>query len=376
LKGTPTASSSEHDLNESARARLIAFYLPQFHPIPENDAWWGKGFTEWRKVVQGKPLFKGHYQPRLPGELGYYDLRAGETREQQAELARAYGIHGFCYYHYWFNGRQLLERPFREVLESGRPDFPFCLCWANESWTRAWDGRTGESLIEQKYSREDDRAHLRWLASAFRDARYIRVHGKPLFLVYRVCDMPDPRTTAEVWREEAHKLGIGELFLCRVESNFEDERGDPRALGFDAAVEFQPDALALGTPEQRTRSWERRRKLRLASPAFASNHIWDYGEVAKTMLAKRQPDYPHFPGIMTGFDSSPRRKERAHIFRNSLPELYREWLHTLVARAQRLPPEERIIFVNAWNEWAEGANLEPDAKFGRAYLEATHSALG
>jgi lipopolysaccharide biosynthesis protein len=362
--------------NEQTDTRLIAFYLPQFHPIPENDEWWGKGFTEWRNVVQAKPLFKGHYQPQLPGELGYYDLRLAETREAQANLARIFGIHGFCYYHYWFNGRRLLERPFQQVLDTGKPDFPFCLCWANESWTRAWDGRTGEYLIQQKYSDEDDRAHLQWLAKAFQDERYIRVQGKPLFLVYRACDLPNPKQTTDIWRAEAKRLGLGELYLCRVESNFEDERGDPRALGFDAAVEFQPDALALGEPEQRTKQWENRRKLGLASTAFAKNHIWDYGQVAQQMLEKPNPVYPLFPAVMTGFDSSPRRKSRAHIFRNGSPELYESWLRAVIARVRARKPEERIVFINAWNEWAEGAHLEPDARYGRGYLEATLRALG
>ncbi|HEX5272668.1 MAG TPA: glycoside hydrolase family 99-like domain-containing protein, partial [Gemmataceae bacterium] len=224
--------------------RLVAFYLPQYHPIPENDAWWGPGFTEWRNVVRARPLFPGHYQPHLPADLGFYDLRVPEARAAQADLARAHGIHGFCYYHYWFGGRRLLERPFAEVLATGRPDFPFCLCWANENWTRAWDGQTRHMLVGQTYSEEDDVNHLRWLATAFRDPRYIRVEGKPLFLVYRALRIPSPLSTTTRWREEARKLGVGELYLCRVES-FPDERGDPAALGFDAAVEFQPDWVSL-----------------------------------------------------------------------------------------------------------------------------------
>jgi hypothetical protein len=195
--------------------RLIAFYLPQFHPIPENDDWWGKGFTEWRNVVQAKPLFPGHYQPHLPADLGFYDLRVPETRQAQADLAREYGIHGFCYYHYWFKGRRLLERPFNEVLTSGQPDFPFCLCWANESWTRAWDGQSGVILMKQEYSEEDDYQHIRWLSNVFRDKRYIRYEGKPLFLVYRVRDLPNPLQTTEIWRNEARRAGIGELSCAK-----------------------------------------------------------------------------------------------------------------------------------------------------------------
>jgi len=245
-------------LNDELKARLIAFYLPQYHPIPENDCWWGKGFTEWTNVTKAQPLFAGHYQPHLPADLGFYDLRLPEARQAQVDLAREYGIYGFCYYHYWFNGRRLLERPLAEVLSSGEPDFPFCLCWANESWTKRWDGVEGTVLMEQRYTVEDDRAHLCWLAGVFRDQRYIRVGGKPLLLVYRATKMVNPLRTTSIWREEARKLGIGELYLCRVEC-FGNERVDPTTIGFDAGVEFQPDWLYLGTPlRQETRwSWAR-----------------------------------------------------------------------------------------------------------------------
>src|SRR5262245_7933162 len=191
--------------------RLIAVYLPQFHPIPENDRSWGKGFTEWTNVAQAKPMFRGHYQPHLPADLGFYDLRLPEARRAQADLAQAHGIHGFCYYHYWFHGRRLLERPFDEVLASGEPDFPFCLCWANEPWTRRWDGKDQEILMPQEYSDRDDLAHIRWLARAFQDRRYIRVDGRPMFLVYRASRLPDPARTAATWREEARRLGAGDL---------------------------------------------------------------------------------------------------------------------------------------------------------------------
>src|SRR5690242_15190569 len=206
--------------------RLIAFYLPQYHPIPENDLWWGKGFTEWTSVAKAKPLFRKHYQPHLPADLGFYDLRLPETRSAQAQLARENGIYGFCYYHYWFNGKLLLERPFNEVLASSQPDFPFCLCWANENWTRAWDGLEHDILVAQEYDAEDDRRHIHWLVEAFRDRRYIRVNGKPLLLVYRVSNLPDPLQTASLWREEAHKLGIGDIYLATVES-FPKDRIDP-----------------------------------------------------------------------------------------------------------------------------------------------------
>jgi lipopolysaccharide biosynthesis protein len=355
---------------DSSAVRPIAFYLPQFHPTPENDGWWGKGFTEWRNVVQGRPLFRGHYQPHLPADLGFYDLRLPEAREAQAELARRHGIHGFCYYHYWFNERRLLGRPFEEVLASGRPDFPFCLCWANEDWTRAWDGRSGEHLIRQQYSEEDDRQHIRWLAQAFRDERYIKVGGRPLFLVYRATLLPDPRRTTDVWRGEAQRLGIGDLFLCRVES-FGDERGDPADFGFDAAVEFQPDWSHLGTPLRRQRPWRLARKLGWSDQAYRENRIFEYVSVVRRMSRRGRPAYRRFPCVTPGWDNTPRRKSDAVILKNSTPNLYEAWLRAAIDQSEMDPPDERLVFINAWNEWAEGNHLEPCRRWGRAYLDAT-----
>ena len=225
--------------------KLIAFYLPQFHPIPENDAWWGEGFTEWRNVANARPLFDGHYQPHLPSSLGFYDLRLPETREAQAELARAHGITGFCYYHYWFSGKQLLERPFEEVLASGRPDFPFCLCWANEPWSRRWDGQEQDVLQPQSYSEEDDRRHIAWLLPAFLDERAIRVDGKPLFLVYQGRELPDPARTVEIWQEAAREAGLPGIHLVSVETGW-DEGWDASQVGFDGKVLFQPQFSILG----------------------------------------------------------------------------------------------------------------------------------
>ncbi len=212
--------------------RLIAFYLPQFHPIPENDRWWGKGFTEWTNVARARPLFQEHEQPRLPADLGFYDLRVPEVREAQAGLARAHGIHGFCYYHYWFGGKRLLERPLDEVLASGKPDFPFCVCWANESWTRRWDGGNDEMIVEQKHGPEDDRAFIESLLPMFRDKRYIRVNGRPLLLVYRVDLFPDARRTAGIWREATREAGLEEPYLVTVESFA--NAADPQSIGCSA----------------------------------------------------------------------------------------------------------------------------------------------
>ncbi|PSB59046.1 glycoside hydrolase family 99-like domain-containing protein [Chamaesiphon polymorphus] len=362
-------------MNKPIDIKAIAFYLPQYHPIPENDRWWGKGFTEWTNVTKARPLFEGHYQPHQPADLGFYDLRLPEVRQAQADLATAYGIHGFCYYHYWFTGKRLLERPFNDVLATTEPDFPFCLCWANENWTRRWDGQDEDVLAEQVYGDADDRQHIRYLAQAFQDPRYIRIDDKPLFLVYRANRIPNPLETAKTWREEARQLGIGEIFLARVES-FYDEQNDPKSIGFDAAVEFQPDWSRLGWPLQRGRKWSLARTLKLAESAYAENTIYDYATIVEQMLAKPLSDYKRFPCVTPAWDNSARRKDgNATILHHSTPELYEKWLETVVQRELTNPNSDRVIFVNAWNEWAEGNHLEPCQKWGHAYLEATQRVL-
>jgi lipopolysaccharide biosynthesis protein len=361
-------------LIDNLDTRAIAFYLPQYHPVPENDEWWGKGFTEWRNVTRALPQFPGHYQPHLPADLGFYDLRLPEARQAQADLARSYGIHGFCYYHYWFNGRRILERPFNEVLNSGNPDFPFCLCWANENWTKRWDGLDQEILLEQVYSEDDDRLHMQWLAQAFQDPRYIRVDGKPLFLVYRAAKMSNPLNTAKTWREEAKKLGIGDIFLCRVES-FPDEHDDPSLIGFDACVEFQPDWTQLGAKLQSSKPWRLARKLHLAESAYATHNIYDYAEMVEQMLAKPKPTYKRFPCVTPSWDNTARRKSGATILRDATPEVYEYWLSQVVQDICAHPSNDKLLFINAWNEWAEGNHLEPCQKWGHAYLEATQRVL-
>jgi lipopolysaccharide biosynthesis protein len=349
--------------------RLIAFYLPQFHPTHENDRWWGKGFTEWRNVATSRPLFRGHYQPHIPADLGFYDLRLPEVREAQADLAREYGISGFCYYHYRFGGKRLLERPFEEVLRSGQPDFPFCLCWANESWTRAWDGRSGDVLIEEEYSEEDDRQHIQWLLDVFGDRRYIRVESKPIFLIYRANRLPNPIRTTSIWREEARKQGIGEIFLCRVES-FHDEHTDPKGIGFDAAIEFQPDWMCLGLPLRRGIMWRLSQELRLSKNAYRDHDIFAYEEVIKRMVQKPTPPYRRFPCVTPSWDNSARRNKGAVILKGSNPMLYEKWLKAVVEREISSHSGDHVVFINAWNEWAEGNHLEPDLHFGHGYLEA------
>lgn len=357
------------DVSEMAGStRSVAFLLPQFHTIPENDRWWGEGFTEWSNVLPATPRFPGHEQPHVPGELGAYDLRDPDTRAAQAHLAREHGVDAFCYYHYWFNGHRLLHEPFDAVLASGEPDLPFLLCWANENWTRAWNGSDRDVLIAQHYDDEDDRAHLRHLAPAFADPRYVRVDGKPIFLVYRASRLPDPRRTTDNWRAEAQRLGLGELHLARVES-FSDERGDPRRLGFDSAVEFQPNWRQIRASAMQAGIRRIGRKLRVSrfEPPFTT---YDYHSLVEGALTAIPPQYPRSPCVTPRWDNSPRRGRGAVIVTDSTPEAYAAWVHQVVDRDA---PE--LLFVNAWNEWGEGAHLEPCEQWGRAYLEAHRDAV-
>jgi hypothetical protein len=351
-----------------AKIKPIAFYLPQYHPIPENDQWWGKGFTEWTNVTKARPWFRGHYQPHLPADLGFYDLRLPEAREAQAELATEYGIYGFCYYHYWFHGRRLLERPFNEVLASGRPDFPFSLCWANENWTRRWDGAERKVLVEQTYSREDDLNHIRWLINAIKDRRYIRVEDKPLLLVYRAGELPFASQTTEIWRTEALRAGIGDIFLCAVESNFHSSRLDPAQIGFDAAVEFQPSLFSR-------RSLARKIWGRLLR-GVSNEIILEYSEIIERSLQAPIPPFRWFRCVTPSWDNTCRKKSGVLILNGTTPEKYGEWLKEILRRTPPLASGEKIVFINAWNEWAEGNHLEPCQRWGRGYLEATRAALG
>ena len=371
---SPRSTASLNSNNEMSDVRAIAVYLPQYHPVPENDEWWGKGFTEWRNVTKARPLFPGHYQPHLPADLGFYDLRLPELREAQAALARQYGIHGFCHYHYWFNGRRILERPFNEVLASGKPEFPFCLCWANENWTRTWDGLDRQVLLEQRYSAEDDLAHIRSLLPAFADSRYIRIGNRPVFLVYRTELLPEPARTAEIWRNEVARAGLGELYLVRVE-NFVSGI-DPASIGFDAAMEFAPDGVHVGALRYRGAAHRLLSKAKLLPEVYASGKVASYRAMMLGMLAKADPGFKRFRCVSPMWDNTARRGANARVYVGSTPELYAQWLEEISRQTiENSPPEEQIVFINAWNEWAEGCHLEPDLKWGHRYLEATASAL-
>ncbi len=359
--------------------RVIAFYLPQYHPIPENDAWWGKGFTEWTNVTKARPLFRGHYQPHLPADLGFYDLRVAESREAQAELARQYGVTGFCYYHYWFAGKRLLNRPFDEVLMSGKPDFPFCLCWANENWTRIWDGGEDEVLMKQTYSEEDDVAHIRWLTRAFADERYIRIDGKPIFIIYRAHKLPNLKRTTDLWRHECRRLGVGELFLCRVDTAA--DTSPPSEVGLDAAVEFQPGWWELGAPlgcgarGLRHFRWNDVRFLLRRTFLDDRTNVQNYSHLVSSMSTRAMPPYPRFPCITPSWDNSPRRRRGAIVFIKSSPALFQQWAANTLAKLKNSTSTAPILFINAWNEWAEGNHLEPDQRYGREYLEALQRAV-
>lgn len=347
----------------SLPVRLIAFYLPQFHPIPENDAWWGRGFTEWTNVVRGRPQFPGHYQPHLPGELGFYDLRVPEVMARQVELAKLYGIGGFAFYYYWFAGKRLLERPLEDYLSSDL-DLPFCLCWANENWSRRWDGRDDQILIAQKHSPEDDLAFIQAIAKYLRDPRYIRVDERPLLMVYRPALLPDPAATARRWRGWCRDNGIGEIYLAYTQS-FESE--PPEDYGFDAAVEFPPNN---SHPVDITKQIQER------SPDFKGT-IYDWTIYPERSRHYEPCDYRLFRGVNPSWDNEARRRGRGAVFLGSTPAGYRQWLENAIGDtlARFSEPSERLVFINAWNEWAEGAHLEPDDRHGYAYLQATRDAL-
>lgn len=360
--------------------RFIAFYLPQFYPTPYNDEWWGKGFTEWTNVVQGRPHFKGHYQPHLPADLGFYDLRLPEAREAQADLARQFGVHGFCYYHYWFHGTRILERPFHEVLASGKPTLPFCICWANESWTRTWKGHKDKVLMRQQYSHQDDVAHVRHLLPALSDDRYIKVEGKPLVLVYRVELLPDPRATAQTWRDEAERLGLPGLFLVSVESNYVLGNTSPTEAGFDASMRFQPNfagfakssilSKSLGSV-LRSRYPKLHAMIKRSQPQSTEDHIFSYSDIYQLWRAGSERSERHFECVTPMWDNSARRHRGAYIINNSSPKLYEQWLRDAVERTSADSDGQKTVFINAWNEWAEGCHLEPCQKWGHQYLDAT-----
>ena len=357
--------------------RLIAYYLPQYHPIPENDAWWGEGFTEWTNVVKAKPLFRGHYQPHLPADLGFYDLRVPEVRERQAELARTAGIEGFCYWHYWFAGKQLLERPFKEVLASGKPDFPFCLAWANQSWTGIWHGNPEKLLIEQTYPGPDDHiAHFNVLLPAFLDPRYLRVESKPIFLVFQPSDLD--AAWVNLWQSLARESCLEGLYLVGIVKN-EQEARRVHALGFDACTISRTNGRAtqrLGARDTIKRLFgERNARYVYQKILTQPFDVFDYRKATQFPDLPQELPLDFFPCVMPGWDNTPRSGLNGQVFQRSSPELFQQHLRQAVDRVQKYAPERQIVIIKSWNEWAEGNYLEPDLKFGTDFLAAVTQVL-
>lgn len=354
-------------LTTKAATRAIAFYLPQYHPIPENDEWWGKGFTEWTNTAKAKPLFPGHYQPHVPADLGFYDLRVPETRVAQAEMARAYGIEAFCYYHYWFGGQRLLERPFNEVLASGQPDFPFCLCWANATWSGIWHGNPKRILMEQTYpGTEDYEAHFRELLPAFRDERYLKVDGKPLFIIYKPKDVPDVQHVAQLFRQMAEQAGLPGIYLVGVSHH---DNWDPKINGFDAAVVQNLPGLTSKVPWRHTLL-----KLRTKLGGYRLS-IYQYKDLLKSFVPECTQQMEYLPCVIPSWDNTPRSGMNGLVMEGSTPELFRQSLRQALEYVSGKPPEHRLVFLKSWNEWAEGNHMEPDQRFGHAYLEVLRNEL-
>ncbi len=347
--------------------RFIAFYLPQFHPISENDQWWGKGFTEWNNVTTATELFEGHLQPRRPTSLGYYDLRVPESVNAQFELAKQYGIDAFCYYYYWFDGKRVLERPLQDLVEGNTGPFPFCICWANEDWTRSWDGLSGEVLLAQKHSIESDFRFIQDIEPLLRHPDYIRQNDKLVLLIYRADKLATPKKTVKAWRKWCRKEGIGELHLCAVQSFGFD---DPRPYGFDAAVEFPPHSVHEKYPD--TKYYQELNEIQFTVEQFKGS-VFDYQTYADAFINRPREPYSLHRGCFLAWDNTARRKKSADIFHNFSVNQYRNWLSQSTAKSA-VENKQGLVFINAWNEWAEGAVLEPDSFFGYELLEATQQA--
>jgi lipopolysaccharide biosynthesis protein len=342
--------------------RMVAFYLPQFHPTPENDQWWGKGFTEWTNVTKAQPLFEGHYQPHLPTDFGFYDLRVRQTRREQISVAKAHGIDAFCYHYYWFSGRRLLHEPLDDMLSDAASDMPFCLCWANESWTRRWDAADHQVLMEQKYLPGDSLQFIRDVAPLLRDARYLKVDGRPFLIIYRVQHMPDAPAAIAVWRAYCHEVGIGEIHVCAALTHGNESY---QQFGCDSGVEFPPHNMRCESLAG---------QLRFSEPFFG--YAVQYADVARSFLKRQYVQGPRiFKTVFPSWDNTARTGARAVVVLNGTPANYGRWLGATLAAASAHPSgQEQLVFINAWNEWAEGCHLEPDRRHGDAFLKATLNA--
>lgn len=353
--------------NKKNDIKAIAFYLPQYHPTPENDQWWGKGFTEWTNVGKAKPLFRGHDQPKVPADLGYYDLRLPEVRIAQAELAKEYGIDGFCYYHYWFGeGKQMLERPFNEVLSSGEPDFPFMLCWANESWHSKFWSYNGvyskKVLVEQKYGDEMEyERHFFSLLGAFKDPRYIQIDGKPVFMIYKPLEFPDVENFIKKWQSLAIENGLKGIFFIGQYGNPKGCKAEMENKGFDAFNSLRLFDLFY------KKGLVNKLKKKLRS-LIHRPHILKYETVMKHLVSEEDMEDDVFPTIVPNWDHTPRSKSAGNLLKDATPELFEKHLENVFSLLKRKKGEP-VCFIKSWNEWGEGNYMEPDSKFGLRYLE-------
>lgn len=374
--------------------KLIALYLPQFHPIPENDKWWGPGFTEWTNVAQAHPLFRGHYQPRIPADLGFYDLRLPETREAQAKLAKEAGVAAFCYYHYWFAGKQLLERPFNEVVQSGSPDFPFCLCWANHTWSSAtWTakGKQAQVLMEQTYpGTEDNKAHFLSLLDAFRDHRYYKIDGRLVFVIYDPIAFKEVSMFMDEWRELAKEYNLpGFYFIGMTPSTltFDIETGKRQLPDTRACARIYNKVLGMGFDA--INSFGKRRGEMLAkgivrdmiSRILGLLHLnigvstYDYAKTVHGYFAPEDKWENVFPTVLPQWDRTARNANREGIYTNATPEEFEKHLREAQALIAHKKEENQVLFLKSWNEWAEGNYVEPDLKYGHGWLEAIRNVL-
>ncbi len=362
--------------NNKPKARVLAYYLPQFHPIPENDEWWGKGFTEWTNVGKAKPLFPGHYQPHVPADLGYYDLRVPETREAQAQMAREAGIEGFVYWHYWFgNGKRLLERPFNEVLASGKPDFPFALAWANETWSGSFHGlKEGNVLIEQTYPGDADYiAHFNAVLPALKDKRYITCNGKPIFFIYKPNQHPEMKHFIALWQKLAKENGLSGIYFiahqssCYGATRENDKLNEFSNMGFDCVNIVNTFRGTIHNIKYRII-----RKL-----FFKILHVLpDIKPYEYSQMECEIDDNEHImPTIYPNWDHSPRAGKKSLIICESTPDLFRQFLHKKLELIKDKTFEHRFLMIKSWNEWAEGNYMEPDLKYGHAYLDVLKSEI-
>ena len=371
----PTARSNDYTTitetpykREASDPKLIAYYLPQMHPTPENDAWWGRGVTEWNNVSRAVPQYVGHYQPRLPGELGFYDLRLKDNLRRQIELAKMYGTYGFSWYYYWFDGKRLLERPLDMFLNDSSLDFPFCLCWANESWTKGFFGSSKEIIMKQSETEESYRNFIHDTIKYLKDDRYITVQGKKLLIVYKPHSVPNCKNVLEYWRRYCLQNGGGELYILGCWTG--DEKNDVLDLGFDAETEFQPGSLY-------PYNGKINQELAFVNKQFIGE-VYSYSRIVQEKFYRKNfKKEKMYNAVMPMWDNTPRRNNQGNrIFHGSTPGLYEIWLKDVIDHYQKeCELDEKLIFINAWNEWGEGAYLEPDRYYGYAYLEATKDAL-